>query len=260
MGGLGIEPMSAMTVASGAWRAPKADSLTLLDQSGWRKTLIAEEFKEWSVTAEEVDQLSQNRVREKIMADDVPNVRGSVFKDTGPPRDGWVRTIHIAMPGVTLNELFRVYMMCRSLVPQDLKEGVLPNLKPGADYGAYRYLLPTLREVSEISRVRKEQRLMAWLKSHDIAAWGAVYALEDRGLSRTEAIAWLTGDMSSPITTSLHPMLTADVSRLAIFCVQSVVLHRYLKPGNLTWFFNRAFQILEEACVSSVAVRVLYTW
>lgn len=260
LGGLGVEPMKAMSKVKKAWKAPKAERLTVLDQSDWRRELVAEEFSDWALDPTEVAELSQQRARDKIMADDVPNVRGTVFEDTGPPEDTTVRLISLAMPGTTLNELFRVYALCRAQTPTDLREGLLPNLQPGAEYGMYHRLLPLLRQLGELARIRKELKIMSWLRMNDIGAWGAIVALEDRGLSRTEAIAWLTGDMSSPVSRSLHPMLAADVSRLAIFCIQSVVQYRFMRPGNLTWFHNRAFQILEEACVSSPAVRVVYTW
>lgn len=262
LGGYGVEPWDGKWVPSARAPTLTADSVKVLNLNAELRRDVLAEYSDLHIalTSDEVDVLSNSVAAGKVGADDIPSVN-SALRSAFKKRCAGYRT--------TWFEHKRTEpIICDSLLGLEGKLGVWPGVyhavrselqKRHDLFGYYRKDLGVWRSLQALSSVRKHFRPMRELRRIRPGFADAIHRFESRGLSRGDAIDWLTGKVPHVVTTVVNSSLESVVTDALAACL-SVSLKQRIPKNSLPWYVARVAPVLEHTVAHSSLSRAVYWW
>jgi hypothetical protein len=259
LGGLGVCPWPGDRLPTTRWPRGERKGLVVLNRTKWRASKIQEAYQSWHpISDASAELLALDLTLNKVCADDVPSVNsalrahatkpGSFHAEFRPPR--WT------MPG--LKRLRSIGLMLQSLRPVPGSLSDQPFCV--GSYGQHALLLSRWNDLAALYRVEQRQGAVREFCNTHIDFGRDLAALQNRGLTRREALDWLFGSMSIGSLTCLHPSLSSVLSRGVFDLISGFILNRILNRYECTQLVNVATTVLEAYLRNSELSRTVYGW
>jgi hypothetical protein len=257
LGGLGVEQWDGRFVPSKPWPRVDTRSIEVTNRTGWRAAKVHKDYSpHFVLTDVEADNIAQRLVSAKVAGDDVPSIAAALRSHARvPDRVEWIRQEpYVSAKSV---ELVLAAGQALSLLPADVGAHAAALAAFRAPYwGDRRGSLVKWQQCVELAQERSVSARQLMEKVDSSFIYDLV-TLERRGLSRTQAVGWLTGSLSFNQPKRIHSALNGILDQAVAVAVWPLVRRSNAAFATCGAAIHTRY---EESLLRSALATTAYGW